>query len=129
ADEVERLTLALRDSRPHARPRPHETEMAALIEAVRLARESAPDDETLYAFSATAQKLQLADNHTAALAQALDRASPPSAIASELDLSLFRADTPRGLAVLMEQFHYRSPALRYGVRLSLAMSAGYALTW
>jgi len=129
ADEVERLTLALRDSRPHPEPRRHEAEMAALVEAARRAREAAPGDETLYAFSATALKLQLADSYAAALARALDADTPPSAIANELDLELFRADTPRGLSVLARQFHPRSPALRYGVRLALAMSAGYGLTW
>jgi len=129
ADEVERLTLALRDSRPHAEPRAHTEQMAALVEAVRQAREAAPGDETLYAFAATALKLQLADQYGAALACALDRDTPPSAIAADLDLDLFRQDTPHGLSVLVQQFHTRSPALRYGLRLSLAMMAGYGLTW
>jgi uncharacterized membrane protein YccC len=128
ADEVERLTLALRDRRPHTSPRAHEAELAALVAATREARTADPDDETLYAFSATALKLQLADQYAATLGRALDRDTPPSRIASELDLELFRADTPRGAGVLLRQFHYRSPALRYGVRLALAMTTGFGLT-
>ena len=127
ADEVERLTLALRDRRPHTSPRAHEAELAALVAATREARAADPDDKTLYAFSATALKLQLADQYAATLGRALDRDTPPSRIAHELDLELFRADTPRGVGVLLRQFHYRSPALRYGVRLALAMTTGYAL--
>ena len=128
ADEVERLTLALRDRRPHATPRHHETEVAALVAAVNAARAEYPADETLYAFSATAAKLALADTYAAALARALDSATPPSAFAGELDLELFRQNTPHGAGVLLRQFRYRSPALRYGIRLSLAMVAGFALT-
>jgi uncharacterized membrane protein YccC len=128
ADEVERLTLALRDRRADTTPRAHEAELAALVEAAREARIADPDDETLYAFSATALKLQLADRYAASLGHALDKDTPPSRIASELDLELFRQDTPHGVGVLLRQFRGRSPALRYGVRLSLAMSTGYALT-
>ena len=128
ADEVEGLTLALRDRRPRATPRAHETEVAALVEAVNAARAEDPGDETLYAFSATATKLALADTYAAALARALDSATPPSRMAGELDLELFRQNTPHGAGVLLRQFRYRSPALRYGIRLSLAMVTGFALT-
>jgi uncharacterized membrane protein YccC len=128
ADEVERLTLALRDRRADTSPRRHEAELAALVEMVRELRRAAPDDETLYAFSATALKLQLADSYAAALGRALDKDTPPSRIASELDLELFRQDTPHGAGVLLRQFRRRSPALRYGVRLALAMTTGYGLT-
>ncbi len=128
ADEVERLTLALHDRRAHTSPRAHEAELQALVDLAREARAAAPGDETLYAFSATALKLQLADQYAAALGRALDRDTPPSSMASELDLELFRQDTPHGAGVLLRQFRGRSPALRYGVRLALAMTTGYALT-
>ncbi|HJR55803.1 MAG TPA: FUSC family membrane protein [Rhizomicrobium sp.] len=128
ADEVERQTLALRDSKARVTPRRHETEITALVEAVREARAAAPNDEELFAFTATATKLALADQHAAALGRALDKATPPSHIAGELDLSLFRQDTPHSLGVLLRQFRWRSPALRYGIRLALAMTAGFALT-
>jgi uncharacterized membrane protein YccC len=128
ADEVEDLTLALRQRRPRATARRHETEVAALVDAVNAARAADPSDETLYAFTATAAKLALAEQYAAALARALDADTPPSRMAGELDLELFRQNTPHGAGVLLNQFRYRSPALRYGIRLSLAMMAGYALT-
>ena len=128
ADEVDGLTLALRQRRPHLVPRRHENEVAALLEAVKIARAENPGDETLYAFSATATKLALADQYAASLARALDGDTPPSALAGQLDLELFRQNTPHGAGVLLRQFRYRSPALRYGIRLSLAMVTGYALT-
>jgi uncharacterized membrane protein YccC len=128
ADEVEGLTLALRDRSPHVTPRRHEGELQSLVDAVAEARAADPGDETLYAFSATAAKLALADQYAAALALAVDEDTPPSRLAGELDLELFRQGTPHGAGVLLRQFRYRSPALRYGIRLSLAMTAGYLLT-
>jgi uncharacterized membrane protein YccC len=127
ADEVESLTLALRRRNAHTSPRTHEAEATALLAAVNEARAAEPQDETLFAFSATAAKLQLADRYCSDLARALDGATPPSAIAGELDLDLFRQETPHGVGVLMQQLRYRSPALRYGLRLMLAMTAGYGL--
>jgi len=128
ADEVENLTLALRSR--HARPpaRRHGDEALALTEAVAAARAAAPADPALYAFFATANKLVLADTHIAALARALDTSAPPSALAASLDLDLFRQDSPRGIGVLLRQFRWHAPALRYAIRLSLAMTTGYALT-
>jgi uncharacterized membrane protein YccC len=128
ADEVERQTLALRDPRSRVASRQHSAEFAALQAAVREARAADPGDETLFAFTSTATKLALADQYAAALGRALDKSTPPSRIAGELDLSLFRQDTPHGIGVLLRQFHARSPALRYGIRLALAMTAGYGLT-
>jgi uncharacterized membrane protein YccC len=128
AGEVETLTLALRKPRAHVTARRHAAETAALLEAARAALAGGPHDEILLAFAATANKLALADQHAVALARALDRQTPPSRLSSELDLKLFRADTPHGLGVLLRQFRYRSPALRYGIRLALAMCAGFALT-
>src|SRR5262249_34492419 len=62
------------------------------------------------------------------LAIALDDATEPSDLVKSLDLDLFRQDAPRGVGVLVGQFRWRSPALRYAIRLSLAMTAGLALT-
>jgi len=129
ADEVEALTLALRDRRPHATARRHENEVKALAATVAEARAADPGDETLYAFSATAAKLALADQYAAALARAVESSTPPSDLAGRLDLELFRQNTPHGMGVLLRQFRYRSPALRYGIRLSLAMVTGYVLTF
>jgi uncharacterized membrane protein YccC len=128
ADEVERLTLALRFRHGHAAPLNHAEEARQLTEAVAQAREVAPDDPVLHAFVATANKLVLADSYIAALATALDDATPPSAVAASLDLELFRQDAPRGIGLLLRQFRWHAPALRYAIRLSLAMTTGLGLT-
>lgn len=127
ADEVERLTLALRARHGHAAPRAHADEARQLVAAVEEARFAAPDDPVIHAFIATSNKLVLADSYIAALATALDDATPPSTVARGLDLDLFRQDAPRGRAII-RQLRWQAPALRYAIRLSLAMTTGLALT-
>lgn len=128
AEEVERLTLALRDRHGHASPRPHAEEARQLLAALEEARVAAPHDAALPALTSTINKLVLADTYIAALAVALDDATPPSALAASLDLDLFRQPAPHGIGVLLHQFRWRAPALRYAIRLSLAMTAGLSLT-
>ncbi|MDB5733434.1 MAG: putative rane protein YccC [Alphaproteobacteria bacterium] len=128
ADEVERLTLALRSRHGHAAPLNHAEESRQLTLAVAQAREAAPGDPALHAFVATSNKLVLADTYIAALATALDDRTEPSAVAAGLDLELFRQDAPRGIGLLLNQFRWHAPALRYAIRLSLAMTTGLALT-
>src|SRR5207302_6290168 len=62
------------------------------------------------------------------LAGALNYATPPSKLASELDLNAFRAPLLLSLDVLRAQMSMQAPAMRYAIRLSLAMTAGLALT-
>ena len=128
ADEVERLTLALRARRGHASPGPHGEETRLLLAALEEARAAAPHDPVLPALSSTINKLVLADSYIATLAVALDDATPPSGLAASLDLNLFRQSAPRGIGVLLRQFRWRAPALRYAIRLALAMTTGLALT-
>jgi uncharacterized membrane protein YccC len=128
AEEVERLTLALRSRHGHTNPLRHAEEARQLQEALAEARAATPDDPVIHAFTATANKLVLADSYVAALATALDDATPPSSLAASLDLDLFRQDAPRGIGVLLNQFRWHAPALRYAIRLSLAMTAGLGLT-
>ena len=128
AEEVERLTLALRSRHGHVTA-PHYAEGARqLQDTVAELRTTAPDDLVVYALTATVNKLALAESYIGTLAVALDDATPPSALAKSLDLDLFRQDAPRGLGVLVRQFRWRAPALRYGIRLALAMTTGLALT-
>jgi uncharacterized membrane protein YccC len=127
ADEVERLTLALRDRHGHAAPVSHAEEARQLAEAVEQARAASPADPVIHAFIATSNKLVLADRYVAALATALDDATAPSTMAQNLDLELFRQGPPRA-GTLLAQLRWRAPALRYAIRLSLAMTAGLALT-
>ena len=128
ADEVERLTLALRSRHGHATPLRHAEEARQLQDALAQARDAAPDDPVIHAFTATANKLILADSYVAALATVLDDATEPSNLAATLDLDLFRQDAPRGISVLLDQFRWHAPALRYAIRLSLAMTTGLGLT-
>jgi uncharacterized membrane protein YccC len=128
ADEVERLTLALRARHGHVSA-PHYAETARqLQETVAELRKATPDDLVVYALTATVNKLALAESYIGALGVALEDATPPSAMAASLDLDLFRQDAPRGAGVLLSQFRWRSAALRYGIRLALAMTTGLALT-
>src|SRR5215469_13973862 len=128
ADEVERLTLALRVRHGHPAPLDHTQEARQLEKAVAEARSASPDDPVMQAYVSTANKLVLANSYVGTLAVALEDSTPPSDLARNLDLDLFRQDTPRGLGILVRQFNWRAPALRYAVRLSLAMVTGLGLT-
>jgi uncharacterized membrane protein YccC len=129
AAEVDDLTLALRQRRASVSPHRHKEECEALIAAVREANETEPEGAAMdHAFAVTATKLKLADTYVAALAKALDRDTPPSQLAAELDLDAFRAPVPHGLDVLMRQFDLKAPAMRYAIRLALAMTAGLTIT-
>jgi uncharacterized membrane protein YccC len=128
AEEVERLTLALRARHGHPAPFNHEENVHEIEEALAEARTAAPDDPVIPAYASTANKLILADDYVGALALALNDATPPSDLAARLNLDLFHQEAPRGLAPLIGQFHWRSPSLRYAIRLSLAMTAGLGLT-
>ena len=130
ADEVEGFTLALRSRRAHVAPQHHESECRELIEAVAAENEKAPEgDAEDYAFTVTAAKLARADAHIAALGRAVDHASAPSRLATELDLNAFRQTAPHGVQVLRRQLDIKMPAMRYAIRLSLAMCTGLALTF
>ena len=125
AEQVDGLTLALRRRHAMVVTRGHDEECAALIAAL----DEAPKDSTTdAAFAATAAKLKLADSYVQTLASALDRNTPPSQLAADLDLNLFRAPVPHGLDVLRRQFDFKAPALRYAIRLALAMTTGLSLT-
>ncbi len=129
AEEVEGLTLALRSRHADVTPHSHKAEDSELAEAVNMANRENPEDEAIeHAFYVTANKLVLADSHVNALARTLDWNTPPSALAGELDLALFQQRAPQGLGVLAQQFDLARPAMRFGIRLSLAMLTGLGLT-
>jgi uncharacterized membrane protein YccC len=129
AAEVDDLTLALRRRHAGVTPHPHDEECEALILAVRETNRDAPEDAaTDHAFAVTAAKLKLADSYVAGLARALDGGTPPSELAGVLDLNAFRAPIPHGPDVLWRQFSLKAPAMRYAIRLALAMAAGLGLT-
>ena len=131
ADVVEELTLALRAPKARTQKREQLELRAAIAAEVERLDAAAQDDaeaQTVAAFRSTADKLSHADMHVARLAAALDQDTPPSTIARELDLAAFRQRTPLIWDHLTRQFSLGSPALRYAIRLSLAMAAGLLLT-
>jgi uncharacterized membrane protein YccC len=129
ADEIDGFTLALRSRHVSVPAHRHEADCQALIEAVARANAKEPESPAEdYAFSVTAAKLDLADANIAALAKVLDKDTPPSRLSAELDLSAFRQPAPRGFTLLWRQFDLKMPAMRYAIRLALAMSFGIALT-
>ena len=129
AEEVDELTLALRGRYARTIPRGHQEECNALIAAVAEANESEPEDADInHAFAITAAMLKLADADVQELARALDRDTRISSLASELDLNAFRAPVPKGWATLRAQLRGEAPALRYSIRLALAMTTGLAIT-
>ena len=130
ADEIENLTLALRQRRAEVSSSVRDGDEAALIAAVEESNREAPESEAVdHAYYVTANKLVMASAHIAALAKTLDKDTPPSTLASELDFAPFQQSIPRGLGVLIRQFAFDRPALRFGIRLSLAMLTGLALTF
>jgi uncharacterized membrane protein YccC len=128
AQDVEHLTLALRSRHGHTTRLRHVEDILQLQAALAQMETTAPHDPVTHAFRATVHKLILAESYIGTLAVALDAATPPSDLAASLDLDLFRQDAPRGLGVLANQFRWRAPALRYAIRISLAMTTGLALT-
>ena len=109
AEEVERLTLALRFRHGHATPLRHAEDARQLQAAVAEARDSragrsghsmpSPPPPTSWCWPTAMSR---------ALAVALDDATAAQHLAAELDLDLFRQDAPRGVGVLLNQFRWRS---------------------
>jgi uncharacterized membrane protein YccC len=128
ADEVERLTLALRVRHGHPVTLSHAGDVRRLQDTIAEAQATASDDPVIHAYVATANKLILAHSYVGTLALALEDATAPSDLAARLNLDLFRQDTPQGLGLLAQQFRWRAPALRYAIRLSLAMVTALGLT-
>jgi uncharacterized membrane protein YccC len=131
ADDVESLTLALRsaDSRTQKRDLgERHAQIAAEIERLDAAGKGDGPAQVVAAFRSTADKLSHADMHVARLAEALDGRNPPSSLARGLDLSAFRQHPPHFAYHLARQFSLGSPALRYAIRLSLALGMGLLLT-
>jgi uncharacterized membrane protein YccC len=129
AEEVEGLTLALRSRHTHVPPHPHQSEDVELTDAIRQSNRDESEGETIdHAYFVTANKLVLADGYVAGLAGALDRDASPSALAGDLDLALFQQHPAYDLGVLIRQFDLGKPAMRFGIRLASAMTAGLILT-
>lgn len=128
AEHVEYVTLALRARHGHSLARRHREDASHLQVALEQTAEAAPMEPAIPAFTSTINKLILADQYINSLADTLDPVVDPSDLVKHLDLDLFRQEAPRGLGVLIKQFHWRAPAMRYAIRLSMAMTTGLAIT-
>ena len=74
---------------------------------------------------ATADKLDVLFSHIDRLHEAQGNASIGAEVVRGIDLKPFVQRSHFDLTTLRREFHLHSPILRYGVRLSLAMSCGY----
>ena len=129
ADRVEDLALTLRARRAHVAAHAPDARWQVLAEAIAQSNARASEGEaTDHAFAVSCSKLALADGYIGALAAALDAETPPTRLASELNLPLFLQRGDYGIGVLLRQFDLKAPAMRYAIRLALAMTAGLALT-
>ncbi len=132
AADVERLTLALRAPEQATAPSVHAQALKAIEEETkRLEHGAAGNDaetQVVVAFRATAEKLAQAAERIATLARVLDARETPRALARGLDLGPFMQGRIGGLAVLRAQMSIEAPALRYAIRFTLALLAGFALT-
>lgn len=120
ADDAGRLALAPGDV---LILEPHRGERRAIAD--ELARIAPAGDaaapQEIAAFRSTADKMGQAAERIAAI-------GAPEQAAPRADLALFRQTGPSGLAHLRAQLGFGAPALRYAIRLTLAMCAGLALT-
>jgi len=108
---------------------PHAGEIAAIEQGVaRLEHEATGHESpTVAAFRSTGHKLVLTIERLSHLAVAVD-ARDAKAILPEVDLEPFVQRERMDPRVLLSQFDFSSPVLRYAIRLTLAMTCGYLIT-
>ena len=132
ARDVEDVTHRLKEQNAEHRLHPHEKQEENIAaEIARLEAASPGNDEELQvlgAFRSTFNKIRRAESAIVRLAATLDEATPASEAAAKLDLTAFTQSPVGGWAVLASQLNINAPALRYAIRLSLAMTIGLALT-
>lgn len=132
AEDVEGVTHRLKDINAAHNLHPHEKQEENIsAEIARLELAAAGNEEELQvlgAFRSTFNKIRRAEAAIVRLAATLDEATPVSEAAAKLDLTAFTQSPASGLSVLTSQFNMNAPALRYAIRLSLAMTIGLSLT-
>jgi uncharacterized membrane protein YccC len=132
ADDVDELVMALSGTRGIERPGHGDKLEAIAAEIARLERLPALDsDEEVAraAFEATRTKLARTAAQLEKLYGAIANPSAPPARSSTLDLASFMLQETTHPRVLLAQFTFASPILRYAVRLTLAMTAGCFITF
>jgi uncharacterized membrane protein YccC len=129
--DIEALVIALAISRKDMQPPEHRDHLDAMAhEIARISGSPPPDPEeeiARAAFQSTYTKLMRAIVQLQRLHIAICAPKSPTG-RSDLNFVAFMQQETTSLRVLLAQFHLRSPTMRYAIRLTLAMTAGYAIT-
>jgi uncharacterized membrane protein YccC len=132
ARDVEALVIALTSPAADVMPPDHTAQLEGIAsEIARLSRTPPSDAEEEIAragFAATHVKFARAVAQLHSLFAIIHGGAAPSSTAAALDLATFMQAETVSPRVLLSQFTLRSPTMRYAIRLSLAMIAGYLLT-
>jgi len=131
ASDIEALVIALAVPRGNTKVPSHSGHLdlvAGEIARISAAPPSDPDEETARAaFHSTYTKLHRAVDQLQHLHRAV--CAPQTRTAGgNLNLAAFMQQETTSLRVLQAQFDLRSPTMRYAIRLTLAMTASYAIT-
>jgi len=132
ANDIENLIVIL--AAPHATVEPpdHKAQLQAIADEIaRLAQTPPADAEeeiARAAFQSTHTKLERAVAQLGRLYTVIRKAQPLADAQRALNLAAFLQQETTSPRVLLAQFKLSSPTLRYAIRLTLAMTAGYAIT-
>jgi uncharacterized membrane protein YccC len=132
ASDIEVLIIQLSSPRAKISVGDHTPELRAISSEIsRIAKSAAADvDEEIEraAFQSTNTKFVRSITQLARLTELIgahDKQFPPKA---DLDIASFMQQETISPHVLLAQFSIRSPTMRYAIRLTCAMTAGYAIT-
>lgn len=129
--DVEALVIALALSRKDTQPPEHRGPLDAMADEIaRISASPPPDPEeeiARAAFQSTHTKLTRAIAQLRRLHAAICGPNAQTA-PSDLNFVAFMQQETTSPRVLLAQFHLRSPTMRYAIRLTLAMTTGYAIT-
>jgi uncharacterized membrane protein YccC len=132
ANDIENLIVELAARRHDIATIDHHAQLRAIAdEMARLSQISPADAEeeiARAAFSSTHTKLVRAVAQLDRLANVIRRAEPLTDAKRVLNLAAFMQQETTSLRVLLAQFKISSPTMRYAIRLTLAMTAGYVIT-
>ena len=132
ANDIENLIVELAARRHDIATIDHRAQLRAIAEEMaRLAKTPPADaDEEIAraAFSSTHTKLVRAVAQLDRLARVIRRSESLMETQRVLNLAAFMQQETTSPRVLLAQFKISSPTMRYAIRLTLAMTAGYIIT-
>ncbi|MGN6514912.1 MAG: FUSC family membrane protein [Rhizomicrobium sp.] len=129
--DIETLIIALAVPVPHVPVPDHREHLRAIAQEIERISQVPPADSqeeiVRAAFQATQTKLVRAAAHIQRLHIAVYEPENRT-IHSSVNIAAFMQQETTNPRVLLAQFSLRSPTMRYAIRLTLAMTAGYAIT-